>query len=121
MVLDQVLDIAAAPPGAVATTGSLTAVGSASAGWETAHPCGSAVPNASNVNSRPGRAAASGVTVRVDGGGRLCLWASTVTHTLFDVTGWWITSDGPAALVARMNYDKDDRISVESARGVRHR
>ena len=89
---DQVVDIAAAPPGAVATTGSLTAVGSASAGFETAHPCGSAVPNASNVNSQPGRAAASGVTVRVDAGGRLCLWASTVTHTLFDVTGWWITT-----------------------------
>ena len=87
---DQVLDISAAPPGAVATTGSLTVVGSASTGFETAHPCGSAVPNASNVNSQPGRAAASGVTVRVDEGGRLCLWASTVTHTLFDVTGWWI-------------------------------
>ena len=87
----QVLDIAAAPPGAVATTGSLTEVGSAFAGWETAHPCGSAVPNASNVNAQPGRAAASGVTVRVDGDGRLCLWASTVTHTLFDVTGWWIS------------------------------
>ncbi|HWM18073.1 MAG TPA: SGNH/GDSL hydrolase family protein [Ilumatobacteraceae bacterium] len=117
----QVLDVAAAPPGAVATTGSLTEVGSVSAGWETAHPCGSAVPNASNVNSQPGRAAASGVTVRVDGDGRLCLWASTVTHTLFDVTGWWITSGGTAALAARTNYDKDDRISVESARGVRHR
>jgi hypothetical protein len=88
---NQVVDIAAAPPGAAATTGSLTIVGSASTGWETAHPCGSAVPNASNVNSQPGRAAASGVTVRVDASGRLCLWASTVTHTLFDVTGWWIT------------------------------
>ncbi len=86
----QVLDISAAPPGAVATTGSLTAVGSSTAGWETAHPCGSAVPNASNVNSRSGRAAASGVTVRVDEGGRLCLWSSSVTHTIFDVTGWWI-------------------------------
>jgi hypothetical protein len=88
---DQVVDIAAAPPGAVATTGSLTAVGVASSGWETAHPCGSTVPNASNVNSLPGHAAASSLTVRVDAGGRLCLWASTVTHTLFDVTGWWIT------------------------------
>jgi hypothetical protein len=87
---DQVIDIAAAPPGAVATTGSLTASGSVSTAFETAHPCGSAVPNASNVNSQPGRAAASGVTVRVDNGGRLCLWASTVTQTLFDVTGWWI-------------------------------
>ena len=89
---DQVIDIAAAPPGAVATTGSLTAIGSVSTGFETAHPCGSAVPNASNVNSQPGRAAASGVTVRVDNGGRLCLWASTVTHTLFDVTGWWTSA-----------------------------
>ncbi|HEX4982174.1 MAG TPA: SGNH/GDSL hydrolase family protein [Ilumatobacteraceae bacterium] len=87
---DQVIDISAAPPGAVATTGSLTATGAASTVFETAHPCGSAVPNASNVNSQPGRAAASGVTVRVDSGGRLCLWSSTVTHTLFDVTGWWI-------------------------------
>jgi hypothetical protein len=86
----QVLDIAAAPPGAVATTGSLTVVGPATSGWETAHPCGTAVPNASNVNSHPGRAAASGVTVRVDQSGRLCLWASTATHTLFDVAGWWI-------------------------------
>jgi hypothetical protein len=85
-----VIDISAAPPGAVATTGSLTATGSVSTAFETAHPCGSAVPNASNVNSQPGRAAASGVTVRVDNGGRLCLWASTVTQTLFDVTGWWI-------------------------------
>ena len=86
----QTLDIAAAPSGAVAATGSLTAVGTVSTGWETAHPCGSTVPIASNVNSGPGRAAASGVTVRVGEGGRLCLWASTVTHTLFDVTGWWI-------------------------------
>jgi hypothetical protein len=53
-------------------------------------PAPTAVPNASNVNSQPGRAAAAGVTVGVDHSGRLCLWASTVTHTLFDVTGWWI-------------------------------
>jgi hypothetical protein len=65
-------------------------VGSASTGFETAHPCGSAIPNASNVNPQPGRATASGVTVRVDEGGRVCFWSSTVTHTLFDVTGWWI-------------------------------
>ncbi|MGH9134061.1 MAG: SGNH/GDSL hydrolase family protein, partial [Ilumatobacteraceae bacterium] len=86
----QTLDIAAAPPGSVAATGSLTMVDPATRGWETAHPCGTAVPNASNVNSEPGRAAASGVTVRVDTRGRLCLWASPVTHTLFDVTGWWL-------------------------------
>ena len=51
----QDLDIAAAPPGAVATTGSLTAVGSASAGWETVHPCGSAVPERveRQLRSRP--------------------------------------------------------------------
>jgi hypothetical protein len=88
----QTLDIAAAPAGAVATTGSLTMVSPVVPAWLTAHPCGIGVPNASNVNSEPGRAAASGVTVRVDEQGRLCLWSSAVTHTVFDVTGWWVAA-----------------------------
>ena len=33
---------------------------------------------------------ANAVTVGVDAGGRMCIKALSATHTLFDVTGWWV-------------------------------
>ena len=33
---------------------------------------------------------ANAVTVGVDAGGRICVKALSATHTLFDVTGWWV-------------------------------
>jgi hypothetical protein len=86
----QTLDVAAAPSGAVAATGSLTIVGPLAPGFLVAHPCSTSTPPTSNVNAAAGRDAATGATVRVDGSGRTCLRASAATHTVVDLHGWWI-------------------------------
>jgi GDSL-like Lipase/Acylhydrolase family len=85
----QVIDVRVAPPGAVAVTGTITLVEPVTTSYLTAWGCGPA-PTTSSVNATAGAVLASAVTVGVDPGGRLCLRAERVGHTLFDTTGWWV-------------------------------
>ena len=70
-------------------TGTITLVGPLRPGWLKAYPCG-AEPPTSTVNGGAETVFANAVTVGVDDGGRLCVKALSATHTLFDVTGWWV-------------------------------
>jgi hypothetical protein len=86
----QVLDIRVVPPEARAVTGTITLVGPLRAGWLKAYPCGTEPPT-SSVNAGTETVFANAVTVGVDAAGRLCVKALSATHSLFDVTGWWVT------------------------------
>lgn len=85
----QVLDVRVVPPGARAVTGTVTLVGPLRPGWLKTYPCGPEPPT-SAVNAAADTVFANAVTVGVDTAGRMCIKALSATHTLFDVTGWWV-------------------------------
>lgn len=85
---DQTIDVQVAPPAAEAVTGTITLVAPLRPGYLTAHPCGAAA-GTSSVNALAGDVLANAATVGTPGG-RLCIRALAATHTLFDVTGWWV-------------------------------
>lgn len=85
---EQVLDFAVAPASAQAVTGTLTLVQPVWAGFLVGHRCG-AQPPTSSVNALGGQVLANSLTTGISSG-RLCVRSSVLTHTLFDVTGWWV-------------------------------
>jgi hypothetical protein len=84
----QTLDVGVVPPSASAVTGTLTMVDPMRPGWLAPFPCGT-LPPTSTVNGFPSTVFANSTTVGVTSG-RLCIAALSATHTLFDVTGWWV-------------------------------
>ena len=85
----QTIDVQVVPPAARAVTGTITLVGPLRGGWLKAFACG-LEPATSSVNAGVDGVLANAVTVGVDHDGRLCTKPMSATHTLFDVTGWWI-------------------------------
>lgn len=83
------IDIGVAPATAEAVSGTLTIVQPIGPAFLAAAPCG-APATTSSVNSFSGEVIANSLTVGVSAEGRLCIDASASTHTLFDVTGWWL-------------------------------
>ncbi|HTH07858.1 MAG TPA: SGNH/GDSL hydrolase family protein, partial [Ilumatobacteraceae bacterium] len=87
----QTLDIPAAPAGAQAVTGTLTLVRPDLKSWLTAYECGTTLPPSSSVNAGPGLVLANSTTMGVrPADGKLCIFSSGPTNTLFDVVGWWV-------------------------------
>ncbi len=82
-----------------------TAVGPTSAGYLTVYPCGSPVPNASNLNFGPGEIIANTVITRLSTSGTVCLFSSTHTDLIVDASGYFpeVTAmtalDAPARLL----------------------
>lgn len=89
---DQTVEVLAGPPGVEAVTGTITLVGPATEGFATAAACGTST-DTSSVNGKRGSVLAAGVTLGVNAQGRLCVRTSTPSHTLVDVTGWWVRPD----------------------------
>jgi lysophospholipase L1-like esterase len=85
----QVLDIVAAPAGAVAVTGTITMVAPFSSGYLTGSVCGAVAGQTSSVNAAQGQTMATSLTVALSAGGTVCINSFSSTHTLFDTTGWW--------------------------------
>ncbi len=78
----------AAGGGAVAVT--ITATDATSAGYLTAHAASTPVPDASNVNFRPGAAVANSAIVALSGDGAIELFASSQVQVIVDVTGVFV-------------------------------
>lgn len=72
-----------------AVMAQVTAVAPASAGHLTVHPCQATVPNISMVRFAAGANAATSVAGIDDASGRWCIAASTSTHVLVDLNGWF--------------------------------
>jgi hypothetical protein len=85
----QVIDVLAAPPGAQAATGSLVITTPSFNGHIRAFPCGIPLPLTAAVNGPAGQVVLNMATISLSADQRLCLFASTSTHTIFDVAGWW--------------------------------
>jgi hypothetical protein len=75
-------------PGTVALT--VTATGAVGPGWVTAWPCDAAPPTSSSLNlDRAGQTVANLVVSSLGPNGDVCLAASTATHLVADLAGWW--------------------------------
>ena len=77
----------AAPAGAQAIAATLTVTGGSSAGFLTAYPCASTPPVVSNVNWEAGETVAGAVFVPVADDGTFCVFTSTPTDVIVDITG----------------------------------
>ncbi|MDQ1422731.1 MAG: hypothetical protein QOD72_229, partial [Acidimicrobiaceae bacterium] len=73
---------------AVAAVLNVTATGTDDgAGYVTAFPCGTGVPNVSNLNFAEGDTIPNAVTVTIGDGGRVCLFTSNAIHLIVDLNG----------------------------------
>ena len=88
---DATIDVRVAPPGAEAVSGTVTIVQPVGAAFLRVTPCGRAAAT-SSVNALGGDVVANSATVGVSASGRICIETPTSTHTLFDVTGWWVAA-----------------------------
>jgi hypothetical protein len=82
---------AGVPANAVAAVLNVTVTQTSDAGFVTAFPCGTTPPTASSINFGSGATVPNGVLVKVGAGGKVCLFASTGTHLLADVSGYFTT------------------------------
>jgi Domain of unknown function (DUF4331) len=78
----------AVPADAKSVVINVTGTDSAAQGWITVYPCGEPVPNASNVNLRPGVARANLVTAKIGADGSVCLFLSQATDAIVDLQGF---------------------------------
>lgn len=83
------LTVRAGPAGARAVSGTLTMVRPFGRAYLSAVPCG-ADAGTSAVNAEDGDVVANALAVGLGPDEQLCLVASSSTHTLFDVSGWWV-------------------------------
>lgn len=84
--------------GVTAVVLNVTAVGTSVAGHLRVWPAGAAMPNASVLNTAPGRTQASQVTVGVGGNGSVSVYnAIGTTHYLVDVLGYYTTDTAASA------------------------
>lgn len=73
---------------------NITATGPQTAGYLTVYPCGSAIPNASNLNFVEGETRPNAAVVQVGPAQDVCVYASTATHVIVDVMGYYAPSSG---------------------------
>lgn len=76
------------PPGSVGVVLNVTALEAQTPGYLTVYPCGTAVPDASNVNYTFGDTVANTAVARLGTDGRVCVYTSAVSGLLVDVTGY---------------------------------
>jgi hypothetical protein len=87
-----VTDVAITPTGVAGADGvalTLTAVEPTAPGFATVFPCGQAPPLVSNINFVSGQIIANAVVATPDSAGRICVHASTPTHLVIDVSGFF--------------------------------
>jgi len=84
------LDLAPAPSGTTAAVVNIVAADPSATGWLSVTPCTNVIPSerTSSLNFAPGRSVANSIVAPMTADGEICLFASTATHAVVDVTGW---------------------------------
>ena len=94
----------------------MTVVGAQGGGYLTVWPCGSAQPNASNLNFVAGQIVPNAVITKLGTGGKVCIFAYGTTDVLVDVNGAFPAGSSFASLVpARL---ADTRQGASTVDGV---
>ncbi len=68
---------------------NVTAVLPSQAGFFTVWPCGTPMPETSNLNFTPGAVVANGVVASLGVGGAVCIYSNQQSDVLVDVLGWF--------------------------------
>jgi secreted trypsin-like serine protease len=71
---------------------NVTATGASSPGYLTIYPCGSAPPNASNLNYTAGQTIANTAYTQVGTDNQVCIFSSAATNIVVDITGYSFAS-----------------------------
>jgi hypothetical protein len=93
------------PANPAAVTLNLTAVDAKTAGFMTMFPCGSAIPEASNLNFAAGQTIANAVVAQVGNSGQVCVYVSGTAGLLVDVNGFVPAGSNLAALIPARLFD----------------
>jgi RNA 3'-terminal phosphate cyclase len=83
----QVTGRGGVPVGAGAVVLNVTVTDPEAAGFVTVYPCGTARPNASNLNFSPGQTIPNNVVVKLGAGGTVCLFSQQTTNLIADING----------------------------------
>jgi peptidoglycan hydrolase-like protein with peptidoglycan-binding domain len=84
------------PVDASAVALNVTMVEARAAGFATVWPCGTPMPDASNVNFGQGGTAANGVIAPIGADGTVCIYTSADAHLIVDIAGWFTGGATPA-------------------------
>ena len=84
----QIAGVSGAPPNPAAVVLNVTALDATAPGFLTVFPCGTSVPDASNVNYTTGQTVPNAVIARVGGNGRVCVFTSATTGLIVDAAGF---------------------------------
>jgi uncharacterized delta-60 repeat protein len=83
----QIAGRAGIPAGSTNATLNITAINAADAGFVTVWPCSEARPNASTLNVSAGGTIANAAVTKLSTTGAICIYTSTTTDLVVDVTG----------------------------------
>jgi len=84
------------PVDASAVALNVTMVEAREAGFATVWPCGTPMPDASNVNFARGGTAANGVIAPIGADGSICIFTSANAHLIVDIAGWFTGGATPS-------------------------
>jgi hypothetical protein len=94
----KVTGVGGVPATAAAALLNVTAVSAAAAGYMTVFPCGTPVPDTSNLNYAAGQTIANAVLARLGVGGLVCVYTSAAAGLLVDVNASVPLGSGLAAV-----------------------
>jgi hypothetical protein len=77
------------PAHASAVVLNVTVTEAQAAGFVTVFPCGTARPNASNINTPAGATVPNAVVAQVGVGGKVCVFTMSAAHLIVDVNGFY--------------------------------
>jgi hypothetical protein len=100
----------------VAVTVNATVVGPNGAGFVTAYACGTAVPNASNLNFDAGQTVPNQVTVRIGTDRSICFTSTVATNLLVDLSGGFAPTGAQLTTVVPSRF-LDTRFGIGGWKG----
>lgn len=81
------------PADAAAVVVTVTATGAAGNGYVTVYRCETGRPGTSTLNITAGATVANSTVVPLGNAGTICVFHSTATHVIVDITGWFEATD----------------------------
>jgi hypothetical protein len=77
------------PTNAAAVALNVTVTGTTAEGYLTIWPCGTTMPNASNLNYIANQTIPNAVITKIGSNGKVCIYTSAPTNIIADVNGWF--------------------------------
>jgi hypothetical protein len=85
----QITGRAGIPADASAVVLNVTVTEPTAAGFVTIYPCGTAIPNSSNLNYTATATIANAVIAKLGPGGKICIYTNATTHLVTDINGYY--------------------------------